>query len=134
MGNHLDMQKNDDDMLQSWYEYAAEREGSVDSFLRFLRNRTGDSKDALEQQRKKFGATDKEFLRLRGFKLPRKDFFIEDARRIAAACHLANPKEFVNAMLLVYKLNTSQPSGAMNRSYQAALDEIEDLDEPPKDE
>lgn len=122
---------HDEELMQSWYQYAAEREGSVDSFLRVLRNQLGHT---LEQQQNQFGATDSEFDRLRGFGLPRPRSFAEDAKRIAEACHLTHSKAFVNTMLLVFKLSNTRSMKGLRQYYQAAFDDTDELDKPPEDE
>lgn len=120
-----------DDAMERWYRYAAEREGSVDSYLRVLRNQLGQN---LDQQKNQFGVSDSEFNRLRGFRLPRSTSFVEDAKRIAEVCHLSHPNAFVKAMLVVHKVSQGASAQAAQQAFQAAFDDTDDLDELPKDE
>ncbi len=121
----------DEEIMRDWYQYAAEREGSVDSYLRVLRNR---QRLTVAQQQSQYGATDDEFKRLQGFRLPRPNSFAKDARRIAEACHLKHPKEFVNAMLMVFRLTQGEQVRGWSQSYQAAFDDTDELDKPDQDE
>src|SRR5579859_395541 len=124
-------QMTDEAIMMSWYRYSADQPGSVDSLLRQLRYLQGKS---LEEQKTEFGASDQEFTRLRGLKLPRPQFFTSDAQRIAAACHLTYPLAFVQALLLARNLVSQPLEYATSQSYEAAFDDIDDLDEVPKDE
>lgn len=117
-----------DQMMADWYRYASEQPGSVDSLLLLLRNRSGQT---LEQQQAEFGASDYEFNRLRGFRLPRPHVFTSDAHRIAMTCKLAKPFAFVNSLVLARNLARSLPKTEVFQYYQAAFDERDDLDQLP---
>lgn len=123
-------ESQDKEIMRAWYQYAAEREGSVDSYLRVLRNR---QHLTVAQQQSQFGATEDEFVRLQAFRLPRPDSFAKDAQRIAEACRLKYPKEFVTAMLTVFRLTQGEQVKGWNQSYQAAFDDADELDKPDQD-
>jgi len=120
-----------DQIMANWYRHSIEQPGSVDSLLCILRDRLGQS---LEHQQAEFGANDYEFNQLRGFGLPRPQAFTKDAHRIAIACKLTNPFAFIRAMVLARKLTHNLPQSNDFQYYQAAFDELEDLDELPDEE
>ena len=121
----------DASLLNNWYQYAAQQKGFVGNWLRMLREH---QKITLQQQQLDMGASKQDFVRIQGMPLPRSNQFTRDARRIAEACHLANPSAFVQAMLLARSLErastpeTDKLHLIINNSYQAAYDADEDLD------
>jgi hypothetical protein len=121
----------DADILANWYRFASGQLGFVDSYLQLLRERQGKS---LTDQQREYGASDENFLRLRGMKLPRSNTFTKDAERIANACQLSDPFAFVRALMLARKLATLDSAAPANEGYQAAFDEMPDLDAPPETE
>lgn len=130
-------------VMQSWYSYAAQQPGSIGSWLRLLQERLGQS---AAQQQGEFGATDDQFLRLGGMRLPRHDHFTDDAQRIALACELSNPFAFTKAMLLARGIENANADANTKASttntlrrvaepreqyYMAAFDAQDDLDQLP---
>jgi len=122
---------SDEEIMMSWYRYAAEQLGSVDGLLCVLRNRLGQT---LEQQRLEFGASETDFNRLRGLRHPRSDKFVSDAQQIAETCHLTNPFAFVRTMVLARNLKQQQSTASADQFYQAAFDVVDDLDQIPDEE
>lgn len=122
---------SDSEILQGWYQFAAQEPGSVDSLLQLLRNRQGKSFD---QQRIEFGAAPQQFDRLRSMRLPREHLFAQDAKRIAEACHLSNPTAFIQALILARNIQQSEPFTSTHTSYRAAFDDTENLDDIPDEE
>lgn len=115
---------HNNEIMRKWYIKAIETPGSVDSYLRVVREADGES---LDDQRQSFGVDDFGFLRLRGMRLPRSLSFVSDARRIAEHCALGNPDEFVDVMLTARAIvNEKKQSG---QSYQAAFDPRDGLDD-----
>lgn len=128
----MDDQTNDltdDAIMIKWYRYAAEQPGSVDSLLRVLRERTGQT---VAEQQAEFGASDEQWPRLRGFRVPRPDAFSSDARHIAEACQLASPFAFVQQLKLAWNLTNAPPASGTTQFYQAAFDARDDLDPGPE--
>jgi len=123
--------QNDQEILSSWYRFAAQQQGFVDSFLQLLRDQFGKS---LAEQQREFGAGESEFLRLRGMRLPRPNAFTSDAQRMATACQLSNPIAFVRALVLARNLSNMNPNSGTGTGYQAAFDATDDLDTPPETE
>lgn len=121
----------DDKIMMKWYRYAVEQPDAVESLLRVLRERTGQT---AEEQRAEFGASDEHWLRLRGFRLPREDTFSSDARRIAEVCQLANPFVFVQQLKLARKLTDASPASGTGQFYRAAFDAQDGLDRAPEGE
>ncbi|MCB9452391.1 MAG: hypothetical protein H6672_13220 [Anaerolineaceae bacterium] len=122
---------SDSEILQGWYQFAAQQPGSVESLLQLLRNRQGKSSD---RQRTEFGATSQMFDKLRSMRLPREQFFAQDAKRIAEACYLSNPTAFVQALILARNIQQSEQFQAASTSYMAAFDDNDNLDEIPTEE
>lgn len=120
-----------DEIMTDWYHYVSEQPGSVDSLLRILRDRLDQT---LEQQQAEFGASDYEFNHLRGLRLPRPQVFTGDAHRIAITCKLAKPFAFINSLVLARQLARSLPQTEAFQYYQAAFDEVDDLDQLPDEE
>lgn len=98
------------------------------------------------QQQVELGASDEQFLRLRGMRLPRPNRFSEDAQRIALACELGNSFGFTKAMLLARGIagaatdispNTARTTDSRrvaepsDQYYIAAFDAQDDLDVLP---
>lgn len=123
--------RTDSDILANWYRFASEQSGFVDSYLRLLRDHQGQT---LTDQQREFGASDENFLRLRGMKLPRPNAFTKDAQRIANACQLTNPFAFIRAIMLARQIANIDSAAPANEGYQAAFDEMPDLDTPPETE
>ncbi len=117
--------------LEEWYRFTAEQPWAVDAYLRVLRTREGKT---LEQQQQEFGAGNQEFLQLRGMPLPRPHLFRSDAQRIAEACRLQFPLQFVSALLLARNLLMSQPESGNVHSYEAAFDAPGEPTLPPEKE
>lgn len=139
-------------IMWGWYRYAAEQEGSVESALGLLRTRFSQT---LEEQQQELGATDEQFTRLRGMRLPRAERFSSDAQQIALVCGLANPLAFVRVMLLGRGLlpvtanpapvppasarprdpqAVARPLSAAQDYYMAAFDEEADLNRVPPEQ
>jgi hypothetical protein len=121
----------DYEILTRWYHFAAEQTGFIDSFLLVLRER---KQESLDDQQREFGVSDEAFLRLRGMRLPRSTSFASDAERIAIACQASNPLAFVRALVLARKLIDAEHSAEASEGYQAAFDEVSNLDSPPDTE
>lgn len=127
-------------IIRSWYAYAAEQPGSVGSWLRLVRERTGQSPS---DQQRGLQATDDQFLRLCGMRLPRPDRFTDDAQRIALACDIGNPFAFTRAMLMARGIQNQSASTNTNTNvntrtterqeqyYMAAFDTEDDLNTLP---
>ena len=122
---------NEQEIMMRWYQYAARQPSSVEALLQLLRERTGET---VEEQRAAFGASEDEWIRLRGFRAPRGEQFSSDAQRIAAACHLGHPFAFVQQLKLARNLMTNSGAAGKGTFYQAAFDAEEDLDQPPEAE
>jgi len=122
---------SDPDILANWYRFASGQPGFVDSYLQILRDRQGKT---LADQQREFGVSNEGFLRLRGMKLPRPNSFIKDAQRIANICQVTNPFAFVQALVLARQIGTADNAAPVNEGYQAAFDEMPDLDIPPETE
>lgn len=121
---------NEQRMLTSWYRYAAGQPGSVDSLLRLLRERTQQTE---ANQQAQFGASDDDWVRLKGFRVPREHHFTGDARRIAEACHLKNPFPFIQALRLAHSLESAPSSAESSTYYRAAFDSDDELDNMPEE-
>jgi hypothetical protein len=118
-------QTSDEEILASWYAYAADELGFVGYWLGLLRKRQGST--AVEQQNE-FGADEQAFLRLQSMPLPRANSLARDAHRIAESCNLENSIAFVQAMILARSLERSADNGAVEEFYQAAFYEEEGLE------
>lgn len=121
--------RSDEEILQTWYQYAALQPGFVDSYLQLLRDKQGKS---LDEQREEFGVSEVQFNRLRSMRLPREQQFTSDAKRIADACQLSTPLRFVQAMILARNLVRGQDNGSLH-GYKAAFDDTMDLDDVPSE-
>jgi hypothetical protein len=117
---------SDKEILQVWYGFAASQPGSVDSFLRFLRERQNKSEDA---QLEEYGASLEQFHRLCSMRLPREKHFTNDAMRMANACQLSAPLRFVQDMVLARNLIHNNQVSNEPTGYRAAFDDIGNLDE-----
>jgi hypothetical protein len=124
--NHND----DTSVLFRWYHHASQLPGSVDSFLALLRTQDNITE---EQQQEYFGVSAEEFLRLKAMRMPRHQFFVQDAHRIATYCKLQHPSRFVSSMLLARNLMNAYPAAGSDQYYEAAFDEREDLDDWPEE-
>ena len=122
---------SDPNILANWYHFASGKPGFVDSYLQILRDRQG--KTLVDQQRE-FGVSNEGFLRLRGMKLPRLNSFTRDAQRIANTCQVTNSFAFVQALVLARQIIAADNAAPANEGYQAAFDEMPDLDIPPETE
>src|SRR5437868_9339404 len=114
----------DEEIMASWYAYAANEPGFVGYWLDLLRERQGVT--AVEQQNE-FGADEPAFRRLQSMPRPQSQALVRDAHRIAESCHLKNPMAFVQAMILAQGLERTTERPAIQEYYQAAFDEEEDL-------
>ena len=114
----------DEEIMASWYAYAADEPGFVGHWLDLLRERQGVT--AVEQQNE-FGADEPAFRRLQSIPLPQSQALARDAHRIAESCKLKNPMAFVQAMILARSLERTAAHPAIQEYYQAAFDEEEDL-------
>jgi len=119
--NHSD-QTDDEEIMASWYDYAADEPGFVGHCLGLLRVRLGLMPDA---QQAEFGADEVAFRRLQAMPLPRGQSLARDAHQIAERCHLKNPMAFVQAMILARSLELAADCPAAQEFYQAAFDEEE---------
>jgi hypothetical protein len=120
--NHSD-QAGDEEILASWYDYAAAEPGFVGHWLSLLRVRLGLTPDA---QQAEFGADEAAFRRLQAMPLPREQSLAGDAHKIAERCDLKNPMAFVQAMILARNLElAAERPAATQEFYQAAFDEEE---------
>jgi hypothetical protein len=119
---------SDEEIMKSWYSFAATEPGFVGRILRLLRDREGTTP---EEQQNIFGINDQGFRRLEAMPMPRLKSLASDAHRIAEACNLANPFAFVQAMVLASKLEKTQQSKGGEEFYQAAFDPENDLDQIP---
>src|SRR5436853_1327349 len=115
----------DEEIMASWYAYAADESGFVGHWLGLLRERLGIT--AVEQQNE-FGADEPAFQRLQAMPLPQSQALARDAHRIAEHCNLQNPMAFVQAMILARSLERTADHPAMQEFYQAAFDEEEALE------
>ncbi|MEN3336156.1 MAG: hypothetical protein V7641_5521 [Blastocatellia bacterium] len=110
----------DEEIMASWYAYAADEPGFVGYWLDLLRERQGVT--AVEQQNE-FGADEIAFRRLQSMPRPQSQVLARDAHRIAESCHLKNPIAFVQAMILARSLERTAGRPAIQEYYQAAFDE-----------
>jgi hypothetical protein len=115
---------DDEEVMASWYAYAADEPDFVGHWLGLLRERQGIT--AVEQQAE-FGADESAFRRLQATPLPRSQALARDAHRIAERCRLKNPMAFVQAMILARSLERAADDQAGREFYQAAFDEEENL-------
>ena len=122
---------SDEGVLQNWYRYAAEQEGSVDQFLRLLRDRLGHS---LEKQQQDFGLSDDQFTRLRGFRAPRPESFASDAQYIAEACEASNTFAVVQALITAKSLMYPIAGSQNKQIYRAAFDPDQTLEIIPDED
>jgi hypothetical protein len=120
---------SDQEIMKSWYSFAATEPGFVGRMLRLLRDREGTTP---EEQQRVFGVNDQEFRRLEAMPMPRAKSLPSDAHRIAEACNLANPFAFVQAIVLATKLEKTQRRKGEAEFYQAAFDPEDDLDQIPE--
>src|SRR5947209_16027661 len=97
----LNHSTGDEEIMASWYAYAADEPGFVGYWLDLLRERQGVT--AVEQQNE-FGADEPVFWRLQSMPLPQSQALARDAHRIAEHCKLQNPIAFVHAMILARSL------------------------------
>jgi len=117
---------SDEEVLRSWYRFAADQSGFIGESLRLLRERQGTT---AEQQRREFGASDEAFEQVRGMIMPRPDRLAADAHAIAVYCGIANPFAFVQALLLATKIRGPAASLPASERYRAALEAGDDLDD-----
>lgn len=127
---------SDAELRMRWYRFAAAQPGSVESLLAILRTRQGQSE---EEQQAYFSVGIEDFARLQSLRLPRPEQFTSDAERIASACHVGRPFEFVQALLLARSIKTTMSSAQTNwqgeeLSYEAAYDAADLHDEMEDDE
>jgi hypothetical protein len=115
----------DEEVMASWYAYAADEPGFVGDWLGLLRERLGIT--AVTQQNE-FGADEPAFRRLQSMPLPQSRALAHDAHRIAECCNLQNPMAFVQAMILARSLECAADHSAVQEFYQAAFDEEEELE------
>jgi hypothetical protein len=108
----------DAEILQKWYEYAAQQPGSIGSLLQLLRFRQRKSE---EQQRLEFEVSAADFAKLQSMRAPRADRFHSDAERIAAVCHVGQVFRFVQTLMLARNLAT-QKQASEGEVYEAAFD------------
>jgi hypothetical protein len=112
----------DEEIMASWYVYAADEPGFVGHWLGLLRERQIITAD---EQQAEFGADEPTFRRLQAMPLPRSQALAGDAHQIAEHCHLKNPMAFVQAMILARSLERMVDQAAVQGFYQAAFDEEE---------
>ena len=122
---------SDEEIMGSWYRFAASEPGFVGEALKRLRER---ERTTREQQQKVFGVNDQDFRRLEAMPMPRTKSLARDAHRIAEVCHLANPLAFVQAIILASKLEQFQAKKTEEEFYQAAFDPENDLDHIPDED
>ncbi|HKQ06429.1 MAG TPA: hypothetical protein VJ464_14940 [Blastocatellia bacterium] len=113
---------DDEEIMASWYAYAADEPGFVGYWLGLLRERQSVTAD---EQANEFGTDEVVFHRLQAMPLPREQALARDAHRIAECCHLKNPIAFVQAMILARSLELGADRPAVQEFYQAAFDEEE---------
>lgn len=121
---------NEQEMLNGWYRHAAQLPGSIDELLKLLRIREGITE---EEQRVLLGIDHDNFSRLKAMRAPRPQFFVSDARRIAAYCKLEDQNQFVSWMLLSRNLKETIKSQTARSYYEAAFDARDDLDDVPEE-
>jgi len=126
----MDEFTNEQEVLNNWYHHAEQLPGSVDALLKLLRIREGVTE---EEQRILLGVDHTNFSRLKAMRAPRPQFFVSDARRIAAYCKLENEKLFSSWMLLARNLGKSTRSHPAKQYYEAAFDARDDLDDVPEE-
>ncbi len=107
------------EILQKWYQYAAQQPGSIGSLLQLLRFRQQKSE---EQQRFEFGVSAADFAKLQSIGVPRLDRFRVDAPRIAAACHVGQTFHFVQTLMLARNLASQEQTMDESEAYEAAFD------------
>jgi hypothetical protein len=140
---------SDEELRIRWYRYAAMQPGSLDSLLAILRTRLGQTR---EEQQSSFAIAPNDFLRLQSLRMPRASQFAYDAERIATACHVGKPFEFIQALLLARGLLQSSGAGQTatasqhsessrngetvedEQSYEAAYDAPDAADDQEDDE
>ena len=125
---YQEFQITDEEILESWRDFAASQQGFVGEMLKTLRDCEGSTED---KQRESFGIDNEGFQRLKSMARPRYTALTNDSRRIAEACNLKCPLAFVQAMILASKLEQKK-SG--HEFYQAAFDIEVDLDCVPNGE
>ena len=114
----------DEELRERWYIYAATKAGSIGFLLAILRSRQGQN---IEEQQAEFAISAKDFVHLQSLRLPRAEQFASDAERMAAACHVGKPFEFIQAILLARNViktssNLQFHSESEEQSYEAAYD------------
>lgn len=109
----------DQEMLQTWYQYASQQPGTIGSLLQILRSR---QKKSEEQQRIEFEIDAVDFAKLQSMPVPRSHRFQYDARRIAAACHVGNTFNFTQALMLARNLTMTVQETEEYEAYEAAFD------------
>ena len=112
----------DEEILQTWYRYASQQPGTIGSLLQILRSR---QKKSEEQQRVEFEISVVDFAKLQSMPLPRSHRFQYDARRIAAACHVGNAFNFIQALMLARNLAMPVQETEEYETYEAAFDATE---------
>lgn len=118
---------NDKNILENWYEYAADLPGSVGSLLKTVRQKESIS---LQEQQMHLGISSSNFSRLNAMRAPREQAFVSDAQRISEACEIMNRQLFMNWMLLARNLERGNPVYTTSQFYEAAFDARDDLDDP----
>jgi hypothetical protein len=120
----------DNELLERWYRYASRQAGFVGHALNKVRHLTGQTE---EEQRLELGADPDHFVHLCGMPLPRAQYLIPDANRIAEECRLIDSLAFVRTMILAHKIENSNSSSVDQSFYQAAFDAQDDLDSYPEE-
>jgi|GEM_PF-2581506 len=120
----------DNELLERWYTYASKQVGFVGQALNKVRRVTGQTE---EEQRLELGAEPDHFTHLCGMPLPRAQYLIPDANRIAEECKLIDSLAFVRTMILAHKIESANPSSVDQSFYQAAFDAQDDLDSYPEE-
>jgi len=103
----------------------------VGDALNKVRRVTGQTE---EEQRLELGAEPDHFTHLCGMPLPRAQYLIPDANRIAEECKLIDSLAFVRTMILAHKIENSNPASLDQGFYQAAFDAQDDLDSYPDED
>lgn len=130
-GKVSDNYPTDEDILLTWYQYAAQRPGSVGWLLNILRSRQGQTE---EHQREEIEVSRRNFAKLQSISIPRMDRFQSDARKIAIACQVKHVFRFVQMLTLARNLATASPEDGGRFVYEAAFDApLSETDETSKE-
>jgi hypothetical protein len=116
----------DSQIILKWYEHAKDLAGSVESYLTVIRDINGQT---IDEQRNDLGISESDFARLRAMRLPREKKFSSDTLRIANACNVNNPDNFLDNMLLARDLMHKSDLDTPKRHYRAAFDETDNMNE-----